>query len=227
MRVAICISGFLRLCETTFESFRRCLIEPFEPDIFISTWEAEGGGGQRADEVAAIYRPKAVEVESWPEVLASWGDLTPWESRKRRDVTVPNVLGMFYKIYRANQLKRAAEAAQGGRYDVVVRVRTDLMFYDAPNLARTVPGYVAIGNTFGYGGLPDLFASGDSASMDVYADLFRRIAAYVNEGCIVHPEMLLEWHVKRALPQGVAFSDVPYRLVRPAGTAAPTVWCIR
>ena len=227
MRTAVCLSGFLRACEASYESLNKFIFERFKPDIFISTWDQDGQAGQLQKTAVDMYRPKAIEIQSWPEVLASWGDLAELDKRKRADVTVANVLGMFYKIYRSNQLKRAAESSAGVRYDAVVRLRTDLLFYDAPDLRGIIPGYVAIGNTFGYGGLPDLFAYGDSGSMDVYSDLFPRIRSYVNEGCIFHPEILLEWHTKRALPQGVVFSNVPFRLNKPTGASGPNVWCIR
>jgi hypothetical protein len=227
MRIALCISGFLRSCDGCVESLRNFILRPFNPDVFISTWEAEDPADQSLAIAEDLYRPKAMETQVWPNVLASWGDLSEFEKRKRADTTVPNVLGMFYKIYRCNQLKKAAESTQGFRYDVVVRLRTDLMFFDTPPLQETVSGHVAIGNSFGYGGLPDLFAYGDSMVMDVYSDLVTKIPQYISEGCVFHPEMLLEWHVKRALPQGVVFSSVPYRLVRPSRVAGPIVWRIR
>ena len=227
MRVAVCISGFIRMSKETIESFQSNLVKPFKPDVFISTWKPDDGVDSWRAEVESLYRPVMMEVESWPEVLASWGELTAFEHRKRADVTVPSVLGMFYKIYRSNRLKCLAENARNARYDLVVRMRTDVRLYEVPDVSRVIAGYVSIGNSFGYGGLPDLFAYGDSVSMDVYSDLFSRISAYVSEGCVFHPEMLLEWHVKRSMPQGVVFSSVPYRLVRPQNAGGATVWTVR
>lgn len=227
MRVAVCISGFMRLCEETRESFLSRLVAPFDADIFVSTWAPGGDEAAWLENIQAIYRPAVVEIEEWPKTLEAWGDLSPYEARKRSDVKVPNVLGMFYKIHRANRLKRMAEAEKGFRYDAVVRMRTDVMLYETPELGKITPGYAYIGNSFGYGGLPDLFAYGDSATMDLYSDVFHRIPAYVAEGCLVHPEMLLEWHVRRTMPQGVIIGQVPYRLVRPADQPNPTVWMIR
>ena len=62
----------------------------------------------------------------------------------------------------------------------------------------------------------DLFAFGESRWMDLYSNLFRHIAEYVKDGCVVHPETLLRWHMLRVMPQGYMFSQMPFRLHRSA-----------
>ena len=140
---------------------------------------------------------------------------------------MPNILGMYHKIFRANRLKALAEQQAGRRYDAVIRYRTDLMLYGKPELEILFPNHVYLGNRFGYGGLPDLLAFGPSAPMDLYSDVFSRIPGYIQEGCLFHPECLLEWHARRCFPNGVLFSQVPFSLIRGSPVTNPVAWVVR
>ena len=223
MRVAICISGQLREFDETFPSLRRFILERFQCDVFVSTWNDIGlaavptGDPQGIlDRARELYKPVKMDVESWSTVRKGWGDLSFFEQRKRPDSNVEGVLAMWYKIARANQLKIEAERSGGFIYDVVIRSRSDVHYFESPEVDRTSRNYLHLGDHYGYGGLPDQFAFGRSSLMDLYADLFRHLAEYVKQGCPVHPETLLRWHMLQVMPQGYVFSQTPFRIHRSA-----------
>lgn len=219
MKVAVCVSGQLRTFEKTFPSLSRYFLQPFECDVFLSTWNDAGLPKSSAPDEALpkageLYKPVKMEVESWAAVRGQWGDLSGLEARKRQDANIDSITGMFYKIWRANELKRQHEQETGIVYDRVVRSRPDVLYYESPEFEIDAPNHIFVGNRFGYGGIPDLFAFGPSRLMDVYSSLVQHISTYSTQGCVVHPETLLQWHIGEHLPHGILFSRVPFRLLR-------------
>lgn len=229
MKVAICISGQLRTFERTFPALSKFILEPFHCDVFVSTWNDSGlpegvSAPVALQKAADLYRPVVFDHECWTEVLKRWGDLSFLASRCRADAHADRVLGMFYKIWRSNELKKEYEKANGFVYDVVIRSRADVLYFESPEIDQIYSDMIYLGNKFGYGGLTDQFAFGPSATMDIYSSVVHRIAEYAQLGCVVHPETLLEWHLRTHLRQGVLFSRVPFRLDRGDVEPTPLVW---
>lgn len=236
MKVALCISGHLRTFEQTFPALQEYVLDAYDCDIFISTWNDSGfadssNEAENTDDVLdrarRLYHPLRMESEVWAEVCPQWGDLEFLNARRRSDAYPDRILGMWYKIWRANELKRAWEQQHGFVYDVVVRTRADVLHFETPQFSDISGQHIYIGNKFGYGGLPDIFAYGSSLLMDFYASLIHRIHEYASKGVTVHPETLLDWHLLSQLPQGIVFSDAAFRLCRaPSQSPAPLIaWC--
>jgi Flp pilus assembly protein TadD len=95
-----------------------------------------------------------------------------------------NSLRMLYKIWRCNEMKRAAEKRRGRPYDIVVRIRPDVLpdlTFDsfAPLLARGAPPQVLIhGGTPTSNHLSDVIAVSTSAVADTMSALFGRAVTH-------------------------------------------------
>jgi len=78
MKIAICISGHLRTFELTHQSLRRNVLDKYDCDVFISTWNNIGNttyhelypkGFDESDErikidrVKEVYKPTSILVE--------------------------------------------------------------------------------------------------------------------------------------------------------------------
>jgi hypothetical protein len=94
------------------------------------------------------------------------------------------------------------------KYDCVIVSRFDVTFDESPNIVPTKNEvHIPIGPSeesveYVLGGLPDFFAFGDFASMNVYCTLFNDILRYHHEGHGLHPESILRKHLE--------FNNVPF-----------------
>lgn len=223
MKVALCFSGHLRTYEQTAESIRKYLIDPLDCDVFIHTWNKigfmryDGDTSQKntKDEMALIkelLHPKKIFIEETGSI--KW-DGTKYKERSISREDPANVLGMFYKVKKANDLRKEYEKEQGFSYDLVIRARTDLFFsspiaqYELEN-----PEFLWIPHFDSWGGTNDQFAFSNGPNMDVYSSLYDYIDEYWNEGVVFHPETLLDRHIeKNNLTMGP--SEITFKIIRP------------
>ena len=140
MRIAICISGFLRTYRYCFKQlFDNVLYDKKNQyDFFIHTWDSLGfskgwcfdidfSDSLDLEHVKSVYNPKKIVVENLNNVKLP-------ELRKnavvKQGLDPSRSISMFRKIYECNELKKQFEKENGFLYDFVVRTRGDLRFYD-------------------------------------------------------------------------------------------------
>lgn len=99
-----------------------------------------------------------------------------------------NSLRMLYKIWRCNRLKRAGEALRGAKYDLVLRLRPDILPEITPEEAPP-PGSVLMPD-FAGDGLNDQFWLCDSVADDRLSALFgRAVLAPERKWDFIHREL--------------------------------------
>jgi hypothetical protein len=97
-----------------------------------------------------------------------------------------NVKKMYQKIYLCNELKRKYELDNNFKYDLVIRLRPDLMIGEpipidvVKNINKNTVYYPSVNKYDLFTsnrviGITDQFAFGDSNSMDVYSDAYNYI----------------------------------------------------
>ena len=205
LKVAVCISGFLRSFEQTFESLFVNLTDQFNCDFFIHTWDMVGSFERHFDNkvsnistrnienrIRDIYNPKQLIIE--PKKHFHITDMIRYKAFGRD----PNaVLSMYYKIQECNKLKSSYEFQNNFKYDLVVRYRSDMLIQSKiiidPTLDLTQMYIPSQGD---FGGINDQFAFSNSANMDIYSSLFNKINQYLNENQILNPELLLKYHLE-------------------------------
>lgn len=107
-----------------------------------------------------------------------------------------NVMFMWYKIWKCNQLRKLYESINRIRYDVVIRMRFDTSFDSFPVIEPTRKTiYIPQGGDHG-GGICDQVAIADSVAMDMYCELWNEVYRYNTAGVTVHPESLLRKHLE-------------------------------
>ena len=171
-RVAVCISGVFNNFYEKGENIKKYIVDPLKADVFISTNQSNN---KDKKEIVEFYKPK----------------LYHFSSRKINNKTYLKGGSemMFYRIHMANELKKKYEKDMNFRYDIVIRIRPDLIVSDY------IPSYCinkTENNTIYYpvptksyflnnlyicpcGGITDLMALGDSKSMDTYSSLFKHL----------------------------------------------------
>lgn len=123
----------------------------------------------------------------------------------RPESHIERTFKMFEKIYECNRLKKEQEASEGFKYDVVFRIRPDMIFLtdrveDMRNILTAglgknsvfIPEFPWLISRFTQ---VDFFAFGDSNSMDTYSETIHYIDEYCGKGLLFHPETLLGYHL--------------------------------
>jgi hypothetical protein len=124
---------------------------------------------------------------------------------------------MFESIFKVNQQKIAKEKQLGKKYDVVIRLRTDILFHNISkhfkeyDMKNTV--YTSEKNCHLEYGINDMFSFGSSESMDIYCETYHVLPNIVSEGCAINPECLLGFTLKRKNVQ-VSLIDFAITLLR-------------
>lgn len=170
-----------------YDSIYKTTIEPFNSDVFISTWASD-----KINDVFALYKPKLCRVEDFNGF--------PIKSRLNnflyflksinyngdKNYMLNSTYPMFYKIYDVNNLKKENEETENIIYDLVIRCRFDLSFDRRLDIMTRTP-YVKdeiskdeledLDNIYLRmdGGdvvlrVPDNFAFGDSKNIDKYSN---------------------------------------------------------
>lgn len=230
MKVALCLSGHLRSFRQTFYSLHKYIIEPYNPDIFIFTYENKGFDGDRGDRAAINQLATTEELDNLYHPIkcvitrAKKNHLNMIKYKDRvgsgvRDATI--IPSMFHSVYRANLLKTEYEQEIGRSYDVVIRSRPDILYetpLDKNEFENCMTSNAIYIPTFGnYGGYNDQFAFGSSLSMDLYSSTFPNIDTFFDLGCLFHAETLCKYTLDYYdIP--IVRSNMNYKLQRSNGT---------
>lgn len=183
MKIALCLSGQPRALQEGFAYHSRNLIEEYEVDVFVHSWNSDLNG-----RVLRIYKPVKHKFED-PK-FGEEHDIK-YKYTDEENLWPPrNALSAFYSIYQANELKRQHENENGFFYDWVIRSRFDyaintmISFKELDNNKLYVPGRRDQL-------MCDQFGFSSSANMDKYADTYNHINRFYEENCWMIGEHLL------------------------------------
>lgn len=149
MKLAICVSGQPRGLPLASEQIKNFLIAPnqhdYDIDVFVHAWFDEEEAGQNfvsaqpgqngkvgivhpdtEDILLNVLNPTDIIVEP-PAEFTFADDLKQAPTAVQR-----NLASMFYSLYIADVLRRRHERKHDFTYDVVIRVRHDLWYYNTP-----------------------------------------------------------------------------------------------
>jgi hypothetical protein len=183
----------VRTLEQTLPTLRRHLLEPFQPDIFVHTYDRSGLSGDIPDVngemLSRLLQPVDFRVvsqaEKDPEFLRERdrlymlpGPVGPGGIAREQIWKLRNVLSQLWHVRECDRLRQGYEDRNGIRYDVVIRARMDSLFTATPEplkehgLAEWPKQTVFVPDHAAYGGVCDQFAMGERESMRVHCDYF-------------------------------------------------------
>lgn len=192
----------MRLFEHDYVSSSMHYINQLNPDIFISTWSHTGFSynskrenifNKRLDIQTDLYERifdtytniKSLEIEDYDDWLTQLDE-------KTKSIMTGNLIGgeiitsppQLYKLYKCNQLKINYESEHNFKYDVVIRIRPDLLFLD--NLV--LDNLESINNiNFGIPGaywpnrIYDIFFYSNSLNMDILCDVWKNLSECIDD----------------------------------------------
>ena len=198
MRIALLLSGKFRDGDSCVESIQSYIIQKYNVDVFIdysfNENDAEYG---ITDKLVKLYNPIKLQYEQYPIELERIIEFAH-SYNKNIESNPDSLFKMWYSIKRANDLKKQYEIDNGFKYDIVIKSRFDLKILDNINFKKDYNSiFIPIGwdHRDGYN---DLFAYGDSDSMNYYCSLYDCLIQYLKEGNVIHPESLLKVHLNKS-----------------------------
>jgi hypothetical protein len=213
MRVALLLSGQLRNVLFSYPSIKEKILNKFNPDVFVSTWNPEADwvvtqptatqhiqNHSTLDEVIALYNPKFILSEDFNSDPIQRLVKNAWEM----DIYTPmngesnpvSVMVMWYKIKSSLELMLHYERMQGFKYDLIIKGRFELTFHDDLEI-NPDPSFISIPPGYDWrGGINDILAYGGREPMQWYCSLYDHIRYYVmNNEILFHPETLMKHHL--------------------------------
>jgi hypothetical protein len=197
MKVALLLSGALRDGYLYYDLLHKNLLSKYDIDIFISySYDYTESDIPIAAELEDLYKPKMLRYLMYPNNL--YENITKClEYPCLPNVRVDNFIKMANGLKEVNMLKCVWEELNNFKYDVVIKSRFDLQIIDEINLKLPNNSiHIPIGwdNMDGYN---DLFAYGDSESMDYYCSLYDNLIDYIDMDIPIHPEYMLKFHLNK------------------------------
>lgn len=213
MKIALLLPGQFRNVAETYPYTKGRILDRYNPDIFISTWNysreiKNSLRGETVDlvdslnqeEVIGIFKPKKVTSQDFTDPYIQQkvlrANLYLEKAPTTGEINGVSVFSMWYKIWDCLNLMLSYEAENGIKYDYVIKSRFDLKFHSnlpLPGISSDIlipPGYDW------RGGINDLFAFGSRESMIYYCSMFNFMERYISENNIFfHSETLLKHHL--------------------------------
>lgn len=217
MKTAICFSGELRSIDKTYPILKEKLMNRFSDyDIFYHTWSDD-------PDLSKIY---CIEKDSRTKNIFIENRITIpekpiYEKNKRPEVFVQGLLRQLYCLKKCNSLKTQYEKENNFLYDVVVRIRPDILIINNSCLEKNaeswdMKNFVYTTDHDDYHGYNDRFYFSNSENMDFLSNRLDLLNKYMDLGGIYHYETFFKFCVHYKKLQ-IARSNMEFALLRTSG----------
>ena len=145
-KVALILTGHMRCWKDVFPNIKERILDRWDTDVFISTWDTEGywcppesdpeGHGINLDspmisdfEVREYYGPIRYMVDSHTDMILE-NDLNKFANKLQPhciEIRAKNIVSQFYKIHQGYSMFFDHVMSTGAQYDHVIRMRPDLV----------------------------------------------------------------------------------------------------
>jgi len=190
MKIALLITGKVNTDADQYQNFYDNFIKDNDVDIFVSHSKDKA---EKISKFCELYKPKCI-IES----SENYYDVSMYS--KSNETNLHNMMCMFLNRKNVMHLLDAHIKATNTKYDVINSTRCDLWFDGRINFSDFVEeinhNKVAIPSYCDYGGVNDQFAFGNLDVMNKYLSVYDNISNLAKQGCIIHPETLLLYHLQ-------------------------------
>ena len=195
MKVAYCFSGLLRTFDKTYEKISKYILNFFFFFLFIHTWDTLGNiytktwwsgdekYGQKIDdkiidEVNRLYDPVKISIEEQSKLLKH--DYTEYNSSRKGEFQ--NTFAMWHSIYSSNKLRLEYEKQNHIKYDVVFRMRFDMLPLNIIDLNQ-VEDFSSLyvnknDNCYLVNAISDIFSYSSPEIMNKYCELYNHLEEF-------------------------------------------------
>lgn len=144
MKAALVISGHFRCWETCFPNTKKYIIDKYEPDVFIASWDntgywvdpqhdpqGKGINSKSPDLVLAdvydAYKPKGFKFQNYENCEETFKKAAEKYLHYCQEIRPINTLSQFYKIHQGISMMAEYACLHDIKYDLVIRMRPDLI----------------------------------------------------------------------------------------------------
>lgn len=219
VKIALCLSGYLRTHDKTHINLNRNIIGTNQCDVFCHSWSYTNSDRKYpTDEkyVRSLYNPVSLEIENSDNLNYFWKEANrdaPW-LRDVRPKHPSHMYSMFYSIFKANELKSEYENTHKFKYDLVIRARYDHIFTHQVLFNQfDVKDTIYFSHLHNYNGIGDQFAFSNTVYMDVYSSLYYSLARYFSQSVHYYPEVIVKWYIEQQ-KLNYKFVDIDYHIQR-------------
>jgi hypothetical protein len=208
MKVALLLTGHMRCWDQVFPNTKQHIIDKYNPDIFIDTWDSEAywdphsakgitEGGPKLD-VAGIeeaYKPVVMNVDSYEQFEDNF------VTRAKQFETfyhVPkNQISMWFKVGRGMLSVEEHMMLTGKTYDLVIRMRPDLVFNESlPEFDSNKFYTLGYRNHMGQG-TSDMVQVGNFFTMSLFCKVLYHLPQLYKETGLLCPHVISEHFIRR------------------------------
>ena len=208
MKVALLLTGHMRCWDQVFPNTKQHIIDKYNPDIFIDTWDSEAywdphsakgitEGGPKLD-VAGIeeaYKPVVMNVDSYEQFEDNF------VTRAKQFETfyhVPkNQISMWFKVGRGMLSVEEHMMLTGKTYDLVIRMRPDLVFNESlPEFDSNKFYTLGYRNHMGQG-TSDMVQVGNFFTMSLFCKVSYHLPQLYKETGLLCPHVISEHFIRR------------------------------
>lgn len=193
MRTAICFSGELRSIDKTYSILKEKLLNRFSNyDIYYHTW-SDDPHINKLHYIENDEHTKNISIENRPTL-----DEKNYNKFLTNNTKVQPLLRQLYSLEKVNDLKIQEEKNNNFIYDIVVRIRPDILICNNTSLEYGVESwdmknYVYTTDHDDYGGYNDKFYFSNSENMNYLSNRRELIDYYIKIGGLLHYEKFLKF----------------------------------
>ncbi len=190
MKVALLLSGQMRNADEVFPKFKTNLLDRYDIDVFISTWDSPN-----VYDSVKLFNPTAVDIENYE---AEFADRFKYivkddEWKLETNANLVSACSMWYKTMRVESLLDYRKRWFGDVYDVVIKTRPDILIEEPIELIIPSANTIYIPKGWDWSeGIGDLMAYGDDKVMKDYCTLFYDFKAVIGNMDKINPERILK-----------------------------------
>jgi hypothetical protein len=188
MKTAICFSGELRSVDATHQLIKTNVYDSFHnPDVFIHLWEDD----PNLHKIKYLTdNMNVVDIKMEPRQTFDEKD---YGVNKRKEVNVQGLLRQIYCVQQCNNLKTAFEKTNEMTYDIVCRIRPDILIDTNTKIEKKEYDLskIYVPNHDSWYGRNDRLYFGSSYNMDILSNRIEHLDFYHKHKGVIHYETFM------------------------------------
>jgi hypothetical protein len=222
MKVALVLTGHIRTFEQNFNLFRDNILEQYDTDVFINTWDTYGywddqSSFKETDKIDTrkienlffnkIFKNICNNLNSFQlENYDDKKDLFLEEAKKYEKTKIwygrpENVISMWYKRYESLDLVNFYNKCEN-TYDKVILTRPDIKLNSIPYFSDKMQICNSYTTTEGYA---DIFFSGSLEQINKMCDIYNHLEETINDKVMFCGHELVKWWINK--------NKIPFEIV--------------
>lgn len=142
MKIALLICGTIRNYKENYLSWKKHLLNLFNVTIFFHTYDIDGYHSKNniplsqtdTNILIKTINPKKYLIESYSIKMQDFTNQIKCQCLRRGSANPESIKSQLYSIYMVNLLKKIDEKENNYKYDIVIKIRFDTIFYNDFNI---------------------------------------------------------------------------------------------